>query len=80
VSPPTTFYVVTPKARSNIRDAMAFVTASDHAVDVPLRERLPFFVGNGLWVTSFADPDGYRLDFESPTDVPEDTKLGGGAR
>jgi len=31
------------------------------------------FVGNGLWVTSFTDPDGYRLDFESPTDVPEDT-------
>lgn len=31
------------------------------------------FVGNGLWVTSFVDPDGYRLDFESPTDVPEDT-------
>jgi catechol 2,3-dioxygenase-like lactoylglutathione lyase family enzyme len=31
------------------------------------------FVGNGLWVTSLTDPDGYRLDFESPTDVPEDT-------
>lgn len=31
------------------------------------------FVGNSLWVTSFTDPDGYRLDFESPTDVPEDT-------
>ncbi len=31
------------------------------------------FVGNGLWVTSFTDPDGYRLDFESPTDVPEET-------
>ena len=31
------------------------------------------FVGNNLWVTSFTDPDGYRLDFESPTDVPEDT-------
>ena len=31
------------------------------------------FVGNGCWVTSFVDPDGYRLDFESPTDVPEDT-------
>jgi catechol 2,3-dioxygenase-like lactoylglutathione lyase family enzyme len=30
-------------------------------------------VGNSLWVTSFIDPDGYRLDFESPTDVPEDT-------
>lgn len=31
------------------------------------------YVGNGLWVTSFVDPDGYRLDFESPTDVAEDT-------
>jgi catechol 2,3-dioxygenase-like lactoylglutathione lyase family enzyme len=31
------------------------------------------FVGNNLWVTSFTDPDGYRLDFESPTDVPEET-------
>ena len=31
------------------------------------------YVGNRLWVTSFTDPDGYRLDFESPTDVPEDT-------
>ena len=29
------------------------------------------YVGNGLWVTSIADPDGYRLEFESPTDVPE---------
>jgi len=29
------------------------------------------YVGNQLWVTSFTDPDGYRLDFESPTDVPE---------
>jgi lactoylglutathione lyase len=31
------------------------------------------FVGNGLWVTSVSDPDGYRLAFESPTDIPEDT-------
>jgi len=31
------------------------------------------YVGNGLWVTGVRDPDGYRLDFESPTDVPEDT-------
>ena len=31
------------------------------------------FVGNGLWVTTVTDPDGYRLDFESPTDVPEET-------
>jgi len=28
------------------------------------------FVGNGLWVMSVRDPDGYRLEFESPTDVP----------
>lgn len=31
------------------------------------------FVGNGMWVTSLTDPDGYRIDFESYTDVPEDT-------
>ena len=31
------------------------------------------YVGNGLWVTSFVDPDGYRLDFESPTDAPEES-------
>jgi len=31
------------------------------------------FVGNGMWVTSVTDPDGYRLEFESPTDVPEET-------
>ena len=23
------------------------------------------FVGNGMWVTSLSDPDGYRIDFES---------------
>ncbi len=33
------------------------------------------FVGNRLWVVSVADPDGYRIDFESPTDVPEETEL-----
>ena len=31
------------------------------------------FVGNGLWVTSVRDPDGYRLDFESRADQPEET-------
>ncbi|QQS41385.1 MAG: VOC family protein [Acidobacteriota bacterium] len=35
------------------------------------------FVGNGLWVTSATDPDGYRLDFESPTDAPEETEYSG---
>jgi len=33
------------------------------------------FVGNSMWVTSLQDPDGYRIEFESPTGVPEGTKL-----
>jgi lactoylglutathione lyase len=32
-------------------------------------------VRNNMWVTVIKDPDGYTLDFESPTEVPEDTKL-----
>jgi lactoylglutathione lyase len=32
-------------------------------------------VGNRMWVTELPDPDGYRLFFESVTDVPEETKL-----
>ncbi len=33
------------------------------------------FVGNGMWVTSLTDPDGYQLHFESETDAPEETEL-----
>jgi lactoylglutathione lyase len=33
------------------------------------------FVGNGLWVTGLSDPDGYRIEFSSTTDVPEETTL-----
>ncbi len=33
------------------------------------------FVGNGLWVVPLNDPDGYRLDFSSPTDAPEESEL-----
>lgn len=33
------------------------------------------FVGNAMWVTSLADPDGYRIDFESYTDAPEESEL-----
>ena len=32
------------------------------------------FVGNAMWVVSFVDPDGYRIEFESSTDVPEETE------
>ena len=31
------------------------------------------FVGNAMWVTSIQDPDGYKIDFESPSDAPEET-------
>jgi lactoylglutathione lyase len=37
-----------------------------------LQPRRPF-VGNNMWVTILTDPDGYKLDFESLTDVPEET-------
>ena len=32
------------------------------------------FVGNNMWVVGLKDPDGYQIFFESPTDVPEETK------
>jgi len=32
-------------------------------------------VGNSLWYTTLSDPDGYRILFESATDVAEDTTL-----
>jgi lactoylglutathione lyase len=32
-------------------------------------------VGNGLWVVAITDPDGYRMDFSSPTDAPEESEL-----
>ncbi|HEX4606165.1 MAG TPA: VOC family protein [Candidatus Angelobacter sp.] len=31
------------------------------------------FVGNAMWVTLANDPDGYRIEFESCTDVAEET-------
>ena len=33
------------------------------------------FVGNGLWVVPVTDPDGYRMEFQSPTDAPEESEL-----
>jgi catechol 2,3-dioxygenase-like lactoylglutathione lyase family enzyme len=32
-------------------------------------------VGNAMWVTYLYDPDGYRIEFESRTETPEETKL-----
>ena len=31
------------------------------------------FVGNAMWVTILPDPDGYKLDFESPTKDAEES-------
>jgi lactoylglutathione lyase len=33
------------------------------------------FVGNRLWVVPLTDPDGYRMEFSSPTDAPEESEL-----
>jgi lactoylglutathione lyase len=33
------------------------------------------FVGNHLWVVPVTDPDGYRMEFASPTDAPEESEL-----
>jgi lactoylglutathione lyase len=33
------------------------------------------FVGNGMWVVSLKDTDGYSVEFESLTDVPEETRF-----
>jgi catechol 2,3-dioxygenase-like lactoylglutathione lyase family enzyme len=32
------------------------------------------FVGNAMWVTVVKDPDGYTLEFASPTDAPEESE------
>ena len=34
-------------------------------------------VGNFAWEVFFADPDGYKINFSSPTDLPEETLLSG---
>jgi lactoylglutathione lyase len=51
------------------KDALAIY---HNAIAHGLKPKRPF-VGNGMWVTILTDPDGYKLDFESPTDVPEET-------
>ena len=55
------------------RDAL---TIHRDAIAAGLDASTPF-VGNGAWVTGLSDPDGYRIEFESPTDVPEGTVYAG---
>lgn len=53
------------------RDALAIYRQARERALQPSRP----FVGNGMWVTTLSDPDGYRVEFESETDVPEGTEL-----
>jgi hypothetical protein len=55
----------------NVQQAVPFLTVHDRAALQPSRP----FVGNGYWVVELEDPDGYKLYFESPTDVAEGTVL-----
>jgi catechol 2,3-dioxygenase-like lactoylglutathione lyase family enzyme len=65
----------------NVTQAVPFFTVKD--MDASLRfyvDGLGFTITNRWepegrlrWVTALVDPDGYRLEFESPTDVPEET-------
>ncbi len=54
------------------KDALAIYHS---AVARGIQAKRPF-VGNNMWVTVMSDPDGYKLDFESPTDVTEGTEFG----
>jgi hypothetical protein len=40
-----------------------------------IRIRKHPFVGNRLWVVPVTDPHGYRIEFSSPTDAPEESEL-----
>lgn len=51
-------------------DALAFYR---EVTSRGIQARKPF-VGNGMWVTSLSDPDGYRIEFESYTDAPEESE------
>ncbi len=54
------------------RDALALYDAARTAGLESLAEPQ---VGNGLWELGFADPDGYRLHFASPTGLPDELLL-----
>lgn len=66
-----------PEGKSGVGVSICFICADALAIykEVSSRgieARRPF-VGNRMWVTNLSDPDGYRLCFESPTEVAEET-------
>jgi lactoylglutathione lyase len=52
-------------------DALALMREASQRGLAPSRNP---FVGNKMWVVDYVDPDGYRIEFESPTSVPEETE------
>ncbi len=62
-------------------DGLGFQVAKRWTVDGGIRFRARRLaasepeVGNAMWFTTLTDPDGYRIHFESATEVAEDTKL-----
>ncbi len=68
----------TPKERLGVGVSICFICKDALALyrEITARgiEATRPFVGNGMWVTSLTDPDGYRIDFESYTDAPEETE------
>jgi hypothetical protein len=70
-----------PEAPVGVGVSVVFICADALAIyhEVTARgiEASRPFVGNGMWNFGLSDPDGYRLEFESYTDVPEGTEYGG---
>jgi lactoylglutathione lyase len=66
-----------PEEQVGVGVSIAFICADALAIyhEVTARgiEASRPFVGNGMWNFGLSDPDGYRLEFESDTDVPEGT-------
>ncbi len=67
---------------ANVQQAVPFFAVSDMKASLhyyidglgfEMKKASRPFVGNRMWVTSLRDPDGYRLEFESSTDTPEET-------
>jgi lactoylglutathione lyase len=65
-----------PQGNVGVGVGIYFICKDALAIYRDLRSRgidaKPPFVGNAMWVTEVADPDGYRLSFESPTNAAEE--------
>jgi catechol 2,3-dioxygenase-like lactoylglutathione lyase family enzyme len=68
-----------PKEKVGVGVSICFICEDALAIYRAVRSRgmqaSKPFVGNGMWVTSLSDPDGYTIEFESYTDIPEETEF-----